>query len=168
MFGYSGGNKIFLNQLHASPLVDVGVDSFRNDYRRDNERSAPDDLYCDTTKLFDHAHKDARPRRHCSLTARGQPATGAGIVPSPTHVGSRSTRRGGDHVGLGPGQRHLEAGPNHTRRTPTCRQQVAPRTSCPVRPYHNVSGIRIPRERLCPKPTSSARARRGCSATARS
>jgi hypothetical protein len=52
LFAYSGANAVFLKLLRASPLVDVGVDRFPGQYRRERARPAPYNLFSSTPGLF--------------------------------------------------------------------------------------------------------------------
>ena len=80
---YSGANKIFLNLVRTSPLVDVGVDRIPAEYRRDGSRHAPHNLMSNTPGLFKHAPAGSGPPPALFVyRAPGEPANGAGIAPA--------------------------------------------------------------------------------------
>ena len=83
LFGYSGANKVFLNLVRSSPLVDVGVDRIPAEYRRDGSRRAPHNLMATTAGLFKHAPAGSGPPPPLFLyRAAGEAASGAGIGPA--------------------------------------------------------------------------------------
>jgi hypothetical protein len=146
LFAYSGANQIFLDQVRAAPLVDVGADAAGGEYRRDNKRSAPDNLYSDTTKLFGHAPPDAGPPPQLfTYRPAGQPATGAAIAPL-THVGVTFTG-GGTRVtwDWDAASGTWKRGMNGTVHADAAGKQVSPKNVV-IRfvPYHNVPGIKDP------------------------
>jgi len=145
LFAYSGANQIFLDQVHAAPLVDVGADAAGGDYRRDSKRTAPDNLFSDTIALFAHADKSAGPPPALfTYRAPGQPASGAGIVPI-THIsqnfdgGTRVTWDWNAATGT------WNRGMNGTAHVDTSGKQASPKNVV-LRfvPYHNVPGIKDP------------------------
>jgi len=52
LFAYSGANNVFLQLIKAAPLVDIGVDSVPNAYRRERGRPALYDLFSSSAALF--------------------------------------------------------------------------------------------------------------------
>ena len=146
MLGYSGGNKIFLNALHKSPIVDVGVDSYPNEYRRDKSRRAPHDLFSDTTKLFGHAKSDAVPPPALfQYRTKEQPVSGAGMVPfshtTITFNSSLAVITWDWDQASGTWKR----GQNHTADVDLAgRQAAAKNVIIQFVSYHNVAGIKDP------------------------
>jgi hypothetical protein len=64
LYSYSGGNANYVAQLRASPVVDVGADTYAAPYVRSGPHGAPPNLYTNTA---------------------ARPAVGAGATPA-THV----------------------------------------------------------------------------------
>src|SRR5437763_3209099 len=146
MLGYSGGNKIFLNALHKSPIVDVGVDTYPKDYRRDKSRRGPHDLFSDTPKLFAHAKSDSvAPPPLFQFRTKEQPVTGAGIFPF-THTQinfnqGRAVITWDWDAASGTWKR----GQNGTPHVDLAgRQAAAKNVIIQFVSYHNVAGIRDP------------------------
>jgi hypothetical protein len=82
LYGYSGGNKIFLAAIARAPLTDVGVDHFVNLYRRDGKRTAPHNLFSDTVLLYSKAPAgSSAPTPLFTFRPKGSPAAGAGAAP---------------------------------------------------------------------------------------
>src|SRR3954452_17241908 len=82
LYGYSGGNKIFLAAIARAPLTDVGVDHFVSLYRRDGKRAAPHNLFSDTVLLYTKAPAgSSAPSPLFTFRPKGSPATGAGAAP---------------------------------------------------------------------------------------
>src|SRR4051794_5876019 len=146
MLGYSGGNKIFLNALHKSPIVDVGVDTYPKEYRRDKSRRGPHDLFSDTPKLYAHAKTDAvAPPALFQYRTKDQPATGAGAVPAShaqvTFNPSLAVITWDWDAASGTWKR----GQNHTADVDLAGCQAAGKNVIiQFVNYHNVSGIRDP------------------------
>lgn len=94
LFGYSGGTPKFIDLLHATPgITDVGVDKLDEGagkaYSRRPGRTAPDNLYTSTSKLWAAAPAGAKPPpRFADFLPAGQPFTGAGAVPA-TRLGTQ-------------------------------------------------------------------------------
>jgi hypothetical protein len=83
LFAYSGANTVFQRQLAGSPLVDVGVDRFPGDYRRQAGRPAPYNLFSGTAPLFSHTPPGAGPPPALfPFRPAGRPASGAGAAPA--------------------------------------------------------------------------------------
>ncbi len=61
LFAYSGANLAFQNLIARSPLVDVGVDRFPNEYRREPRRPAPYNQFSSTPGLYSHVPPGAGP-----------------------------------------------------------------------------------------------------------
>jgi hypothetical protein len=77
LFAYSGANADFQNFVRAAPVVNVGVDAFPGDYRRDGKRPAPYNLFSSTPKLFSHVPPGAGgPPAMFSFRPFGQPLVG--------------------------------------------------------------------------------------------
>lgn len=77
LFAYSGANAAFQSLVRAAPMVNVGVDAFPGDYRRDGKRPAPYNLFTATPKLFAHVPAGAgAPPPLFSFRAAGQPVAG--------------------------------------------------------------------------------------------
>lgn len=83
LFAYSGANAAFQSLIARSPLVDVGVDRFPADYRRQRGRPAPYNQFSATASLFAHAPPGSvPPPRLFSFRSVGQPADAAGASPA--------------------------------------------------------------------------------------
>ena len=52
LFAYSGANNVFLQQVRAAPLQDVGIERATGAYRRDKGRPAPYNLFSTGEALF--------------------------------------------------------------------------------------------------------------------
>ena len=61
LFAWSGANGGVVAQVHAAPLTDVGFDAHPSEYFRDTSRTAPSNLFSNTTDLFALAPPDAEP-----------------------------------------------------------------------------------------------------------
>ena len=61
LFAYSGANEDFQRQIEGSALVNVGVDRFPGDYRRQRGRPMPYNQFSSTAKLRAHASPGAGP-----------------------------------------------------------------------------------------------------------
>lgn len=84
LFAYSGANVAFQSLISRSPLVDVGVDRFPGDYRRQGGRPAPYNHFSSTPRLFTRAPPGSGPPpRLFSFRPSGQPADGPGGSPAP-------------------------------------------------------------------------------------
>jgi hypothetical protein len=146
MLGYSGGNKIFVNALHKSPIVDVGVDAYPSDYRRDKSRRGPHDLFSDTPKLFAHAKSNAvAPPALFQFRAKGQPATGAAIAPWTHTQIAFNPQRATVTWDWDPASGTFKRGQNGTPHVDLAgRQADADNVIVQFVNYHNVAGIRDP------------------------
>ena len=51
LYAFSGANEIFIKQLRAAPLIDIGYDIHPNDYDRKKGRQAPDNVFTSTDRL---------------------------------------------------------------------------------------------------------------------
>jgi hypothetical protein len=77
LFAYAGANPVFLQQVRAAPLVDVGYDAAPGAYRRTRDRQAPYNLYSATPALFGRAPAAAAaPPALFAYRPVGQPADG--------------------------------------------------------------------------------------------
>lgn len=61
LYAFSGANSTFLPKLRAAPLVDVGADTAPDLYDRRPGRTAPDNLFTTTQRLWSRAPEGARP-----------------------------------------------------------------------------------------------------------
>ncbi len=83
LFAYSGANMAFQNLIARSPVVDVGVDSFPQDYRRERDRPAPYNLLSSTAGLFSHVPPGAGPPPPLFVFGQaGEAGNAAGATPS--------------------------------------------------------------------------------------
>ena len=83
LFGYSGANALFQAQVASAPLVNVGVDAFPADYRRQGGRPAPYNLFTSTPRLYAHTPPGAGPPPPMFVyRAPGQGVGSAGAVPA--------------------------------------------------------------------------------------
>ncbi len=116
LYGYSGGNAGFVAQLRGSPVIDVGADTQRlAPTIRSGPHLTPHNLYTSTAALSSWRRPRARTPPHCSSTgARVQAVTG-GRGDARRSPG-RQLRLHGGQLGLGPGARDLEAGPERLGR----------------------------------------------------
>ena len=81
LFAYSGANRVFEEQVHRAPLVDVGAKAAPDRYRRDRGRRAPYNLFSGTPALYQLAPADAVPPPAAFVyRAAGEPPTGPGMV----------------------------------------------------------------------------------------
>ncbi len=81
LFAYSGANRVFEEQVHQAPLVDVGVKSAPDRYYREGSRRAPYNLFSHTPALFQLAPADAvAPPALFTYRAAGEPPTGASMT----------------------------------------------------------------------------------------
>jgi hypothetical protein len=86
LFGYSGGNTGFVAQLRASPVVDVGAETYKGAYFNSGPHETPHSLYTTSASLYGLARANSRPPApQFVYRAAGTPATGAGVAPA-THV----------------------------------------------------------------------------------
>jgi len=87
LYAFSGGNSVFLNEIRAAPIFDVGDDVQSQAYRRVGGRAAPHNLMSDTTALFALAPKGAGPPAPVfGYRDAGAAASGAGAA-ADTHLG---------------------------------------------------------------------------------
>ncbi len=78
LFAYSGASPPFQALIARAPLVDVGVDRFPGDYRRQGDRRAPYNQFSSTPALFAHAPAGSGPPpRLFAFRAMGEDAAGA-------------------------------------------------------------------------------------------
>ena len=83
LFAYSGANLAFQNLIARSPLVDVGVDRFSQEYRRERRRPAPYNQFSSTPGLFSHVPPNAGPPPVLFAFRRiGEAADAAGATPA--------------------------------------------------------------------------------------
>jgi hypothetical protein len=83
LYAFSGANAVFLAELRAAPLVDVGYDVHPEAYDRDPQRTAPDDLTTTTARLWDLAPVGAAPPAPLFAYATGgAPPSAAGGAPT--------------------------------------------------------------------------------------
>lgn len=61
LFAYSGANSVFLQQVRAAPLQDVGIERLTGAYRREKGRPAPYNLFSTGEALFAAADTSATP-----------------------------------------------------------------------------------------------------------
>jgi hypothetical protein len=61
LFAYSGANAVFLELVHAAPLVDVGVGVQKDSYRREPGRPSLYNLFTTTAQLFARAAEGGGP-----------------------------------------------------------------------------------------------------------
>jgi hypothetical protein len=86
LYSYSGGNANYVAQLRASPVIDVGADTFAAPYIRSGPHPLPHNLYPNTAALLALAPKGSGPPPALfAYGAAGQPAVGAGATPA-THL----------------------------------------------------------------------------------
>ena len=82
LFAYSGASPPFQALIARAPLVDVGVDRFPGDYRRQGDRGAPYNQFSSTPALLAHAPAGSRPPpRLFAFRAVGEHADAAGASP---------------------------------------------------------------------------------------
>jgi hypothetical protein len=82
LFGFSGANPIFLQEIRAAPIVDVDAErESPTQYFRMGPNAAPDNLYTSTTKLYalDPGAVNTPPALF-KFRKLGSPATGAGAT----------------------------------------------------------------------------------------
>lgn len=83
LLAYSGANAAFQSLIARSPLVDVGVDRFPGEYRREAGRPSPYNQFSGTPGLFSHAQPGSGPPPPLfAFRAPGEPAGGAGAEPA--------------------------------------------------------------------------------------
>jgi Protein of unknown function (DUF3048) N-terminal domain/Protein of unknown function (DUF3048) C-terminal domain len=83
LFAYSGANSAFQGLIARAPLVDVGVDRFPGDYRRQAGRPAPYNQFSSTPALASHAPSGASPPPPLFPFRRvGEPTDAAGAAPT--------------------------------------------------------------------------------------
>jgi len=82
LFAYSGANLAFQHLIARSPLLDVGVDRFPQEYRREPGRPAPNNQFSATARLFSHATPDSvAPPVVFTFRKVGEPAEAAEATP---------------------------------------------------------------------------------------
>lgn len=83
LFAYSGANQAFQAAIARAPLVDVGVDRFPGQYRRERSRPAPHNQLSSTPRLSDQAPSGSGPPpRLFTFRATGEAAAGRGAAPT--------------------------------------------------------------------------------------
>jgi hypothetical protein len=82
LFAYSGANLAFQKLIARSPLVDVGVDRFPQEYRREPRRPAPYNQFSSTPKLFSHVPPGAGPPPKLFVFRQTGEADAAGATPA--------------------------------------------------------------------------------------
>lgn len=86
LYSYSGGNPNYVAQLRASPVVDVGADTFAAPYVRSGPHPAPHNLYTNTAALLSLAPKGSGPPPALfAYRAAGAVPSGAGAAAA-THL----------------------------------------------------------------------------------
>ena len=83
LFAYSGASAPFQSLIARAPLVDVGVDRFPGDYRRERGRPAPYNHFSSTPALLAHAPTGSgSPPRLFPFRAVGEHTDAAGASPA--------------------------------------------------------------------------------------
>jgi hypothetical protein len=59
LYSFSGANEVFIKQLRAAPLIDIGYDVKPNSYDRRKGRTAPDNVFTTTQRLWELTPPDA-------------------------------------------------------------------------------------------------------------
>jgi len=59
LYSFSGANEVFIKQLRAAPLIDIGYDVKPKSYDRRKGRPAPDDVFTTTQRLWELTPPDA-------------------------------------------------------------------------------------------------------------
>lgn len=81
LYAFSGANAVFIAQLRAAPLVDVGYDVQPRTYDRRRDRKAPDDVFTSTQRLWALTPEGAGPPpQHLTYRADGDPVRGGRAV----------------------------------------------------------------------------------------
>jgi hypothetical protein len=81
LFAYSGANRVFEEQVHRAPLVDVGARAAPDRYRRERGRPAPYNLFSSTASLYQLAPADSVPPPAVfAYRPAGEAPAGAGMV----------------------------------------------------------------------------------------
>ncbi|HLY84414.1 MAG TPA: DUF3048 domain-containing protein, partial [Acidimicrobiales bacterium] len=78
LYAFSGGNLVFLAEIRAAPIVDVGADVKPGAYHRVASHPAPHNLFSSTAGLYAIAPGGAPPPALFSFRAGAEPAGGAG------------------------------------------------------------------------------------------
>jgi hypothetical protein len=78
LYAFSGGNLVFLAEIRASPIVDVGADVKPSAYHRVATHRAPHNLFSTTAGLYALAPGGAPPPALFPFRAAAEPAGGAG------------------------------------------------------------------------------------------
>jgi hypothetical protein len=78
LYAFSGGNLVFLAEIRAAPIVDVGAEVQPGAYHRVANHRAPHNLFSTTALLFALAPGGAPPPALFSFGAMAEPASGAG------------------------------------------------------------------------------------------
>ena len=82
LYAFSGANAVFIEQLRAAPLIDIGYDVQPDSYDRKPGRTAPDNLFTSTERLWALAPAEpAPPAPQLVYRAAGVP-NGAAAVPT--------------------------------------------------------------------------------------
>jgi len=83
LFAYSGANVAFQSLIARSPLVDVGVDRFPQEYRRQPGRPAPHNQFSSTPGLFSHVPPGSGPPPALfAYRQAGEATNAAGATPA--------------------------------------------------------------------------------------
>jgi hypothetical protein len=87
LYAFSGGNRVFLDEIRAAPIIDVGDDVQSQAYTRARGRASPHNLMSSTSVLFGLAPKGSgSPGPLFGYRAAGAAAAGAGAA-ADTHLG---------------------------------------------------------------------------------
>jgi hypothetical protein len=82
LYAFSGANAVFIVQLRAAPLVDIGYDVQPRSYDRRRDRKAPDNVFTSTQRLWALAPEGAGPpppqlvHRDEDVAVDGRPVAG--------------------------------------------------------------------------------------------
>jgi hypothetical protein len=82
LYAFSGGNAIFLAEIRAAPIVDVGADVQPGAYHRLGGHRAPHNLFSTTAALFALAPTSAPPSPLFSFRAVAEVVNGFGALPA--------------------------------------------------------------------------------------
>ncbi len=95
LYSFSGANGVFIAQLRAAPLIDIGYDVQPDAYDRKPGRTAPDNLFTSTERLWALAPAGDAPPAALFTYRKPGSADAAGAVP----ITSFSYSFGGGPVG---------------------------------------------------------------------
>jgi hypothetical protein len=82
LFAWSGANPTFRAAVEAADLADVGFSAVPDAYRRDDERSAPYNLFAEVADLRASVDAGAPPPMLFAYRAAGEPLAGPGVQPA--------------------------------------------------------------------------------------